>query len=284
MPDDLIRDIEQITKQAQTSIKGLLESERDLYIKRLEEAPPIPTMAIVEARTLRMVRREEENKENPEPSQDFVNWVIVNILGLSFYEQLEMWTNESGQWMENAAVTTGKKTLFEIKPDLVFNHKDERLLRWLSERSRREAQLIKGATDEDVIMTLWDVVMDGNYSIPKLSKAIQESNAFSEVRAERIARTEVISASRAGQYHGDMQSGLVIGKKWMAANQERTRDGHRGASGQVVAFDEPFLVANANGQLEPLMFPGDTSLGASASNVINCRCWYKRILEGEEME
>ena len=284
LPDEQTEIIEDLTKQAQEAILALLRRERDSYIKRLEKAPPVPTMAIVEARALSMVRRDENIRENPEPSPDFENWVTVNIINPDYEEQLELWVEESGELMENAAVLFGQISMLELGVDLVFNETDERLARWLSERSRREAQLIKGATDEDVIMTLWDVVMDGNYSIPKFVEALEESFAFSAKRAERIARTEVISASRAGQYHGDMQSGLVIGKKWMAANQERTRDGHRGANGQVVAFDEPFLVANGNGQLESLMFPGDTSLGASASNVIQCRCWYKRILEGEEME
>ena len=284
LPDEQTEIIEDLTKQAQEAILAILRRERDSYIKRLEAAPTVPTMAIVEARALSMVRQDENIREIPEPSPDFENWVTVNIINPGYEEQLELWVEESGELMENAAVLFGQMAFLELGVDLIFNETDERLARWLSERSRREAQLIKGATDEEVIMTLWDVVMDGNYSIPKFVEALEESFAFSEKRAERIARTEVISASRAGQYHGDMQSGLVIGKKWMAANQERTRPGHRGANGQIVAFDEPFLVANGNGQLEPLMFPGDTSLGASASNVIQCRCWYKRILEGEEME
>lgn len=284
MPEDQIELLEDLTKQAQKAIEDVLKREKETYIKRLEEAPPIPTMAIVEARALSMVRREENTRENPEPSPDFESWITVNVLNPDYEEQLELWVEESGELMENTAVLFGQIAMLELGAELIFNQTDERLARWLSERSRREAQLIKGATDEDVIMTLWDVVMDGNYSIPKFVEALEESFAFSKQRAERIARTEVISASRAGQYHGDMQSGLVIGKKWMAANQERTRDGHRGANGQVVAFDEPFLVANANGQLEPLLFPGDTSLGCSASNIVNCRCWYKRILEGEELE
>ncbi|PKG22621.1 hypothetical protein CWS01_15935 [Niallia nealsonii] len=99
-----------------------------------------------------------------------------------------------------------------------------------------------------------------------------------------MARTEIISAGRSGQYFADVQSGIVIGNKWMSAQQDRTRDGYREADGQVVEIDEPFLVANGSGQLEPLLFPGDTSLGANASNVIMCRCWYQRILEGESME
>ena len=112
-----------------------------------------------------------------------------------------------------------------------------------------------------------------------MSEALSEAYGFSEGRANTIARTEVITAGRAGQYYADVQSGMVVGKKWMAANQERTREAHREADGQVVGLNEPFIVDG-----EELMFPGDSSRGASADNCINCRCWYKRILEGEDME
>lgn len=177
---------------------------------------------------------------------------------------------------------TGAYTLASLPVDIVFNPRDSVMLRWLQERSFREAQLIQGATDEFVINSLWNAVYE-EYSIPAAVEQLKTDFGFSEARSERIARTEIISGARSGQYHGDKQSGIVIGKEWKAAQQDRTRAGHREADGQVVAFDRPFYVANADGQLEPLQFPGDGTY-ASASNLINCRCWYKRILEGEPFE
>lgn len=274
--------IEDISKRAERAFKRLLNKQRDLYIKRLKNAPDIPSVFLVQANSMRSICRREERKEIPDPTFEFERWINENILTDS-EEQLEMWVNNGREWIENAALIAGVESLLELELSIEFNMRDERLLRWLSERSRRSAQLIQGVSDEGVLMTLWDVVYDGNYSIPKAVEALKESYAFSDSRAERIARTEIITASRAGQYFGDGQSGLVVGKKWMSAKQERTRPGHRAADGQVVAFDEPFLVANKSGQLEPLLFPGDTSLGASASNVIQCRCWYYRILDGEDM-
>lgn len=221
--------------------------------------------------------------EKPQPPDQFQHWVNVNIIYDS-QEQMTLINDEGKDWMQQAIEIAGTVTLDQLQPEMNFNMRDETLLRWLQERSLREAQLIQGVTDKDVLMTLWDVVMEGKFSIDKASKALQEAYSFSPARSTVIARTEIISAGRSGQYHGDMQSGIVIGKKWMAANQERTRPGHRSADGQVVSFDKPFWVKNKNGVKEPLMFPGDTSLGATASNVIQCRCWYFRILEGEEMK
>ena len=250
-----------------------MRRQRNLYIERLKDAPDIPTTVLAEAHSLRSVQRDEK----PEPPTQFEGWVNVYILYDSM-DQMEMWIDEEREWIENAAVLAGMQSLLELTTEIEFNERDARLLRWLSERSRRDAQLIQGVTDKDVLLTLWDVVYEGNFSINKASKALRETYSFSPERAETIARTEIISAGRAGQYHGDLQSGMVIGKRWMAAQQERTRDHHRKADGQVVAFDEPFIVDG-----EPLMFPGDSSLGAGAGNTINCRCWYERILEGEEM-
>lgn len=270
-------------EDAQKSFKRLLRGQRDSYIRKVKKAPEIPTSLIVQANSLRMIQLEEKREEKPDPPYEFEKWVSVNILNDS-EEQMALWIDEGREWIENAAVTVGSAALYELTTEIVFNARDESLLRWLQERSLRTAQLIQGVTDKDVLMSLWDVVYEGNYSIRKFVSALTESYAFSPQRAEVIARTEVISASRAGQYHGDVQSGLVIGKKWRSANQERTRPGHRMADGQIVPLEDPFLVANGRGQLEPLMFPGDTSLGASASNVIQCRCWYYRILEGEDLE
>ena len=60
------------------------------------------------------------------------------------------------------------------------------------------------------------------------------------------------------------------GKEFIATPDERTRDGHAEADGQVVALAEPFIVRNADGEDEELMFPGDPN--GSASNSCNCRC------------
>ena len=232
----------------------------------------------MDIRSLKSTKREVI----PDPTDAFRYWVFTNILPDSF-EQITSWNNVISGFMQEAMTLTGAYTLASLPVDITFNPRDSVMLRWLQERSYREAQLIQGATDEFVINSLWNAMYE-EYSIPSAVEQLKTDFGFSEGRAERIARTEVISAGRSGQYHGDKQSGIVIGKQWKAAHQDRTRAGHREADGDVVAFENPFYVANADGQLEPLLFPGDTSYGATASNIINCRCWYKRILEGEPFE
>lgn len=270
--DSWAEDLAKLTSRSIRAFENQLRSQLELYIERLRDAEGLPTRIYLDAR-----------KRAPDDvSRDFETWVRVNILHDSQSEQLTMWEYVNQEWLLNAAVLTGEANLIELGTDIQFNPIDFRLLRWLEERSRRDANFIQGTTDRDVIMTLWDAVYEGDFTIQKAAKKLRESYAFSNARATTIARTEVISAGRSGQYFSDLQSGMVIGKQWKAALQERTRDGHRLADGQTVAFEEPFSVANESGQLEMMLFPGDSSFGASASNVINCRCWYKRILEGED--
>lgn len=105
-------------------------------------------------------------------------------------------------------------------------------------------------------------------------------NVFGRVRAERIARTEVITANR----HGGYQIGKEAGCKeheWRArVESPRTREWHYNVHRQRVPYGEPYTVPNRKGKPDKLLYPGDSSLGASADNVIQCRCSERRIKPG----
>lgn len=60
---------------------------------------------------------------------------------------------------------------------------------------------------------------------------------------------------------------VIPGKRWDSQGDNVVRPWHLEVDSDVVPISEPFLV---NGEL--LSYPGDTSLGASASNVAGCRC------------
>lgn len=108
----------------------------------------------------------------------------------------------------------------------------------------------------------------------QLSREIDNLDSFEHYRARRIARTETISASNAATLEGWRQSEVIGGKQWLCAMTENSREAHKQANGQIVPLDEPFIVGG-----EKLMHPGDSSLGASAGNVINCRCTMKSVLK-----
>ncbi len=95
------------------------------------------------------------------------------------------------------------------------------------------------------------------------------------LRGETIARTESITsmnAAREESYRqaieaGDLLPENVIGT-WGATGDRKTRDTHQAMNGQERRFGEPFL--SPSGAM--LRYPGDTSLGAGADEIANCRC------------
>ena len=93
-----------------------------------------------------------------------------------------------------------------------------------------------------------------------------EMERINESRALTIARTESIGASNAGAYEGAKSLGIPLKKTW-SASFINTRDWHESTNGQVRPFDSPYTV---NG--EQMQHPLDATLGASADNIINCRC------------
>lgn len=84
-------------------------------------------------------------------------------------------------------------------------------------------------------------------------------------RAETIARTETHSAASYGAQGAAKETGLDLRREWVAAFDERTREDHAAANGQIVGMDEPFQVGDAE-----LMFPGDPA--GPPEHTVNCRC------------
>ena len=90
-------------------------------------------------------------------------------------------------------------------------------------------------------------------------------------RRELIARTETIKASNAITDAIYNEWG-VPKKEWIATMDDRVRDTHAQANGQVVSTNRPFEVGG-----EQLMYPGDPS--GSPENILNCRCTEVPVLE-----
>lgn len=97
-----------------------------------------------------------------------------------------------------------------------------------------------------------------------------------QLRGEVIARTEGLPAIRAAKHEAYQQlvdderiAEADIERGWHTAGDRRVRDTHDGMSGQTVrGLSLPFQ--SPSGAL--LMFPGDTSLGAGAEEIVACRC------------
>lgn len=99
-----------------------------------------------------------------------------------------------------------------------------------------------------------------------LNTTIQGDNTSIYDRFLNTTRTEVNAIGNLAQMNAAFNSGKKR-KRWKTFGDSKVRNTHREAAGQTVPIDEPFIVGGYR-----LMFPCDSSLGASASETVNCRC------------
>lgn len=118
--------------------------------------------------------------------------------------------------------------------------------------------------------------MEDGESITELRDRILNVANMEEYRAERIARTEVISAANGGEYDQIQLIGATGTKEWLATEDARTRKSHIAANGQSVAIADPFSVGGFS-----LKYPGDPS--GPASEIVNCRCTTLYDLDEESL-
>lgn len=156
--------------------------------------------------------------------------------------------------------------------DSVEGKKDDAWMKYLLAYINREAGVkitqIQGTT-LDAIRTQLSLGMEEGETVEeiaaRLSAMYDESEAW---RAMRIARTEVVSASNAASIAGARSVSDSLDKRWLSSRDPpRVRTDHLNADGQTVGMDDTFTVGGYD-----MQFPGDSSLGAPASEIVNCRC------------
>lgn len=102
------------------------------------------------------------------------------------------------------------------------------------------------------------------------------TNRLLNLRGEVIARTEAMASMHHATWESLRQavaSGKLqasqIRRIWRSARDPRVRDSHAVLDGESVGLNEAFVSPFG----ARLMFPGDASQGAPASEIVACRCW-----------
>lgn len=172
---------------------------------------------------------------------------------------------------------TVKRLLVE-HPDLMPYYPEKRAI-------KRKIDLAYGKRQITSVVT--SGILQGqsvNQMARNLMDRVTDMNRTSAVRAARTAITEAENAGRQAAAEELESKGVILNKRWIATMDNRTRHDHAMADGQIVMNDMPFRVGG-----EYLMFPGDTSMGASGWNIYNCRCTrtteiagFKSILNAEQ--
>ena len=110
--------------------------------------------------------------------------------------------------------------------------------------------------------------------LSRLTTAYQ--NNVLRYRGETIARTETLTAYRAGRSEGFHQlrdTGAIrddqFVRTWGATGDARTRDSHAGMNGETVrGLDTPWQLETGT-----VMYPGDQDGTAGGADTIQCRCF-----------
>lgn len=97
-------------------------------------------------------------------------------------------------------------------------------------------------------------------------RSITDDYYLSNDRAMFISECEANSILNYRQYSKAVKAGKAK-KKWIDVGDKRERKTHLEVGGTILPIDEPFSVGDSL-----LQFPKDTSLGASADEIVNCRC------------
>lgn len=133
------------------------------------------------------------------------------------------------------------------------------------------ANQLAGQVTDTTYAAIQDALVEGineGDGIPELSRRIREVfETASSSRATTIARTEVISAYNGSALLGASQlpDDVAAGQEWIATRDDRVREEHLDADGQIRGIGETFDVGGT-----PMAYPGDPA--GDPSLTVNCRC------------
>lgn len=181
--------------------------------------------------------------------------------------------------LEDVATLMGQEALKLIEDDSSYIPRD---LRPSIEANVRKFTRSMIDTDKEKMV---DIIAQGlaeGKSVPQIKRQIADTFAeFSKVQAERITRTEVIRASNMGAIDAWESSGVVTGKQWLTAMDDRVDPlcsymngkvvdlkGRYFRKGETLEVGDVKTTFNYGSIKEPPLHP-------------NCRCTLLPILIGE---
>lgn len=139
---------------------------------------------------------------------------------------------------------------------------------WLRMNGVRESRKITNASRRNIAEQIRIGMQKGETDEQIAARLTKRYKSLSPARAQTIAWTETHAATNYGSFAAAQASEEPLHKIWVDTPDDRTRDAHVSAGGQKKPLSSPFVVDG-----EQLMWPGDTSMGASSENVVNCRCY-----------
>jgi len=173
-----------------------------------------------------------------------------------------LWSESAEQMIEQVYGTRQKALLGSFEPTIGTNSIIRDFLR--SFGLQKIVQI--SSTTIKQLRGVLNQAVDEGLGERETSRLIRErAPIIAASRAQTIARTETHAAANYAVQESFKSTGVQARREWVAAEDERTREDHIDANGQIVGLNEPFTVGS-----EELMYPGDPA--GSPEQVVNCRC------------
>ena len=201
-------------------------------------------------------------------SFDELNALVKNERSMPFEKYFgEMHIPEKDK-AERIQMAQGLKENFLVSVILLFtmaqvNKMDYELVRKQIEDSYLET--LKKYADVDIYLSTY--IKSFSYDVIDSTKNHKsDPYYYSYDRAMYMAENEVNTVINHARYAEAVNSGKTM-KRWDSIIDGVTRKDHREINGKYIPIGQSFHVGDSW-----MQFPKDTSLGASADQIVNCRC------------
>lgn len=172
-----------------------------------------------------------------------------------------------------AVIETGKDAIKEVGQEpSMFDPFTPAIQEYFEKRALKVVQDVDDETKKQLRAALSQGVQDGEDGYQLRARVEGVFGNASTMRADRIARTETSRAQGFGDIQAWTQSGVVSGKEWFTAEDERVCDFCGDMDGKVVDLDENFFDKG------DALNVGDKKLDLSYDDVasaplhVGCRC------------
>ena len=186
-------------------------------------------------------------------------------------EWVRKFTTELRPVLRDVMGEAGQQSMDDLGVGISFDVFDPNVVRALEKQTQRFAREVNETTWNALTDSLTEGIQAGE-NVDKLADRVNSVMGDRiQSSGETIARTESNIAHSNADIMSWQQSGVVGGKEWLSALDDRTRESHVSAHGQVVPLDQPFTVGGYRMQA-----PG---LDGPASEIVNCRCSMTAVLD-----
>ena len=186
-----------------------------------------------------------------------------------------------GKWwtglITEAGLPIAKSTARDLRAMKAADEEDvwlASLHNYATARAGSEISIVSGTWKDTLVRLVRQILSeDAALGIEKVAKELYHRYlaTIEKWQCRRIAQTEAMIGAAEAANDAAQTLSIRFTKEWCISGLDNTRPSHEVMDGVTVDEDEPFVL---EGGL--LMYPHDTSLHASAGEIINCACAYIR--------